>query len=144
MIKNELDKVLAAHMRWLNGEAGGQRAYLRGADLGGADLGGANLRGAYLGGAYLREAYLRGANLRGARGCWTSHDVLSEILRRAAGDDWEKCALAGLALIRRDWCWAQFAALNLPTRLRKWALATLRESGLDMEGAPEIVKGGKT
>ena len=63
---DDLRQVLELHRRWLNGEDSGQRANLRGADLGGADLSGADLRGADLGGADLRGANLRGADLCGA------------------------------------------------------------------------------
>lgn len=58
MNQEELQKILEAHGKWINGEYGGvradlseanlRRADLRGADLGGADLGGADLRGADL------------------------------------------------------------------------------------------------
>jgi len=77
---------LEAHLKWRRGEPGGERAYLRGADLSdanlsganlsdailrdanlsGADLSDANLSGADLSGANLRDAILSGANLRGA------------------------------------------------------------------------------
>ena len=70
MEKEELDKIIANHGRWLQDE-GGKRAYLRGADLRHADLCGAylreaDLRGADLYGADLREVDLYGADLRGA------------------------------------------------------------------------------
>ena len=60
----ELQLILANHLKWIDGEAGGARADLSGADLRGADLSGADLRGAYLSGADLRGAKLRGAKLR--------------------------------------------------------------------------------
>ena len=66
MTKEQLNKVLEKHKKWLNDEPGGERANLRGADLRGANLRGASLREADLWGANLREADLRGANLRGA------------------------------------------------------------------------------
>jgi hypothetical protein len=81
MEKQQLNEIIEKHGKWLLGEAGGERAYLRGADLrgadlrdadlGDADLGGANLRDADLGdadlgGANLRDAYLGGAYLGGA------------------------------------------------------------------------------
>ena len=76
MEREELKKVLDNHRKWLRSEEGGQRAYLRGADLQRADLQGAylqmadlrraDLRGAYLQGAYLQGAYLRGAYLQRA------------------------------------------------------------------------------
>ena len=64
--KDELRDILEKHAKWLNSEAGGERAYLRGAYLRGANLQGANLQGANLLDAYLRDAYLQGADLRGA------------------------------------------------------------------------------
>ncbi len=117
-------------------------AYLSGADLRGANLGGANLRGANLGGADLRGAYLRGADLgganlrgadlrgaylsgadlRGAEDFWNCHDIISEILRRAAGEDIEKLSLAGLVLMQRQWCWDDFNKLVHPQR--EWAVRT--------------------
>ena len=76
MTKEELDKVLELHEKWLDGDCGGKRAALCGADLSGADLRGANLycadlRGANLycadlSGADLRDANLKGADLNGA------------------------------------------------------------------------------
>jgi hypothetical protein len=71
MTKEQLNKVLEKHKKWLNDEPGGERADLWGADLWGADLREADLRradlrGANLWGADLREADLRGAYLRGA------------------------------------------------------------------------------
>ena len=59
MIKGILEK----HQKWLNGEAGGERADLSEANLSGADLRGANLSWADLSGADLSWANLRGANL---------------------------------------------------------------------------------
>lgn len=43
MKANELKKILKLHAKWLNGEEGGKRADLSGADLREADLSGANL-----------------------------------------------------------------------------------------------------
>ena len=76
MTKEELDKVLELHKKWLDGDKAGKRAVLFGANLLGADLLGANLRGADLLGANLLGANLRGANLRGA-------DLLDANLRGA-------------------------------------------------------------
>ena len=76
MKQEELQEILDAHKKWINGEDGGagadlrradlRRADLRRADLFGANLRDANLRGADLSGADLRRADLRGANLSGA------------------------------------------------------------------------------
>ena len=61
-----IKEILAKHQKWLNGEAGGERADLSEANLRGANLSRANLRGANLSGADLRGADLHGADLRGA------------------------------------------------------------------------------
>jgi hypothetical protein len=130
-------------------------ADLRGADLSwanlsGADLSGANLRGADLRGANLREADLRwadlsgavlsGANLRGAAVSWQSHDLVAELLRRAAGDDVPRRMLAGLVLVSRDWCWNTFLALDIDPALRDWALTELRRWVTDGDNAPEALR----
>ena len=67
MTQAELSKILEKHRKWLAGEAGVQRA-----DLRGANLSGANLREADLRYADLREANLRGADLRGADLCYAN------------------------------------------------------------------------
>ena len=66
MTKEQLNKVLEKHKKWLNDEPGGERADLQGANLQAADLQGADLQGADLRGADLRGADLRGANLQAA------------------------------------------------------------------------------
>jgi hypothetical protein len=63
---DEIQEILAAHLRWLRGESGVARANLSDADLSDANLSGANLSGANLSGANLRGANLRYANLRRA------------------------------------------------------------------------------
>lgn len=136
----DLALVLAEHKKWFNGEDGA-RADLRGADLRCVDLRDADLRGADLRGADFRRADLRGANFRqarleGARLNWSSHNLLSEILRRAAGDDIEKRKVAGLIAISTDLCWGDFLALKDP--LTGWALDTLRPWA--DENAPEVLK----
>lgn len=66
MTRDELDKILDAHKKWLNGEEGGIRADLHGADLRCAYLSNADLSGAYLCCVYLGDADLSGADLREA------------------------------------------------------------------------------
>lgn len=127
-----------------------QAAVKAGADLAGADLAGAylahanlahaNLARADLASAYLAHADLAHANLARAKINWTSHDLLSELLRRAAGNDLQKRSLAGLPLVSRDWCWNQFIALQLPEELRAWAIDTLRPFVREGDGAPEILR----
>ena len=66
MTKEELDKVLELHKKWLDGDKAGKRAVLFGANLRGANLRGADLNGADLRGADLLDANLRGVDLNGA------------------------------------------------------------------------------
>ncbi len=65
MTRDDLDRVLAEHAKWLRGE-GDARANLHDANLHGACLTGAYLRDANLHGANLHDADLRGANLHRA------------------------------------------------------------------------------
>jgi len=113
-------------------------ANLRGANLYDADLRGANLRDANLRDAYLRDANLYGANLDGATINWLSHDLIAELLRKAAGDDVDKRKLVGLVLISRDWCWEQFLALDDP--LTDWALDVLAQYVRDGDNAPDALR----
>ena len=78
---------------------------------------------AFLDGAFLNGASLNGASLNGASLAWTSHDLLAEILKRAASNDIEKLKVAGLLLVKRDWCWKDFLKLN--DKNTEWALAEL-------------------
>jgi len=117
-------------------------ANLYGADLRGANLYGANLRGANLYGANLRGANLYGANLRGAdlygiKMAWQSHDLISEILQRSAGDDIAKLKVAGFVIICRAKCWNDFLSIRDP--LAGWALDVLREWIVEGDNHPEIL-----
>ena len=112
-------EVLRKHEAWVNGEVGGERANLQNANLQDADLWDAGLQGAKLN--------------------WISHDLLSEILRRAAGDDIDKRMAAGLLLVSRDWCWRDMARANGDDRhkaLLAWAIEMLRPWA--DEAAPKI------
>ena len=138
----ELTKIIEDHKRWLYGSSGAQ-ADLQAADLRGADLRGAYLRYADLQDANLRYADLRYANLRyadlkGARINWQSHDLIAELLSRAAGDDIEKRKIAGLILVSRDWCWDKFLKIGDP--LQDWAIDTLQQYVVDGDGAPKALK----
>ena len=102
MIKGILEK----HQKWLNGEAGGERANLSEADLSGANLSWANLRNADLSEADLSGADLRGANLRGAdlSGANLSEaDLSSADLRNA---DLSEADLSGADLRGANLSWA--------------------------------------
>ena len=112
------------------------------ADLAGANLARANLVGAKLVGANLVDANLVGANLTGAnftgaKISWQSHDLLSLILKRAAGGDVEKLKVAGLILVCREKCWRQFLSLGDP--LTDWAIGELRKWIVEGDNHPEFL-----
>lgn len=81
MTRQEIDKILELHKKFLNGEKEGKSADLWGADLRGANLHGADLRGANLRSANLRSADLWGADLCGAN--LRSADLCDANLRSA-------------------------------------------------------------
>lgn len=56
MTSEQLKSILEKHRLWLEETEGGERAYLRGADLRGANLSGAYLRGANPHGADRNES----------------------------------------------------------------------------------------
>ena len=66
MERDQLQRILKLHQKWLDNNPDGVRADLHWANLRGANLHEANLRGADLSGADLREANLREADLRRA------------------------------------------------------------------------------
>jgi hypothetical protein len=68
---------------------------------------------------------------------WQSHDLIAQLLVRAAGDDIAKRKVAGLILVSPDWCWPQFLAIDEP--LRAWALETLAQHVQEGDGAPEVL-----
>jgi hypothetical protein len=115
-------------------------ANLRDANLRDANLRDANLHDASLRYANLRYADIHGANLGGAKLNWQSHDLLSEILRRAAGRDISKRQIAGLILVSRDMCWSNFLDLDLPSDLRAWALGTLAGYVVEGDDSPEVLR----
>lgn len=113
MDRNELEEILRKHKLWLDGQEGGVRADLRGANLKGANLLGANLEFAKLRGANLRGANLRHANLRDAS-LWGA-DLEAANLRGADlesaklwGADLEDASLRGA-----DLRWAYLENANL-------------------------------
>jgi len=113
-------------------------ALLNRALLNGASLNGVSLEGAWLNRAWLNRALLNGASLEGARLNWQSHDLIAEILRRAAGNVVAKRSLAGLVLISRDWCWDEFLAIDHSER--EWALDELRKWVQSGDGAPDVLR----
>jgi len=108
-------------------------ADLRGADLGEAYLGGANLGGAYLGGADMG-----GADLDKITVNWMDHQLISEILFRAAGKNIKKRMVAGLVRISPDWCWNAFEKESFP--FKSWAIVELKKWVKDNDNAPIILR----
>ena len=122
MTVEELKLTLDIHQKWINEEIGGARANLSGANLSWADLSGANLSG---------------ANLSGAKINWNSHQLISEILLRAAGDCPKKRMIAGLVRISTDWCWDKITKIKHPEK--KWAVNELKKWVKGRDSAPEIL-----
>ena len=142
MNATELRLVLDAHALWVAG-SGGRFADLRSADLSGADLSNAELYSADLSSANLRSADLRsanlyGANLSGAVLDWNSHQLLSEILLRAAGEDAGRRSFAGLVRISTDWCWHRYLRMTDNPAL-EWALDELAKWVQPDDHAPQCV-----
>ena len=86
--------------------------------------------------ADLRGADLSYANLNGVCVNWQSHDLIAEILRRAAEDDVSRRMLAGLVLVSRNWCWDTFLTLDIDPALRDWALTKLNKWVKEGDDAP--------
>ena len=119
MTKQELNKIVASHGRWLADKSRGERANLHCADLRGANLSGADLRGADLSDADLSDANLCGADLCGAdlcgadlrdadlRGANLSYANLSDANLRYAN-------LCGANLRGADLCGADLRDADLP------------------------------
>ena len=114
--KEELAKVLADHLVWMNtrGDAkpNGSRAVLTGADLTGAVLRGAVLRGADLRGADLTDADLGDADLAGA-------DLAGAVLTRAVltGAVLTRAVLTGAVLRDGVTTWEQYKTVLVPALL---------------------------
>jgi hypothetical protein len=128
-------------------------ANLEGANLRGADLEGADLEGANLEGANLEGANLEGANLEAVILNWQSHQLLGELLKRAAGESIEKRMVAGLITISTDWCWHEFLAIEhsefdiepgllseFRDRYKEWAIQILAQYVQNEDGSPDIIK----
>jgi hypothetical protein len=99
---------------------------LTGVDFRGANLAGANLAGSDLRHANLAHAELDYARFDGARINWQSHDLISALLNREAGNSIGKRKVAGLILVSRDWCWDSWSELGRrQPRHFAWALGVL-------------------
>lgn len=69
---------------------------------------------------------------------WASHDLLSYILRCAAGPSVERRMIAGLILVSRDWCLKEFLAIDHPERT--WALRELARWETERSPMPSPLK----
>jgi len=113
MSGDELKKIIADHLAWLQGKAEGKRANLCSANLCGADLCSANLCNADLCSADLRGADLRGADLCGADLCGAnlcSADLCNADL---GGADLCGANLCGADLCGANLCGADLRGANL-------------------------------
>jgi hypothetical protein len=138
MTENKIGEIVRKHGLWLRGEEEGVRADLSKANLSEANLSGVNLSEAALWRANLSGVKLNGANLSRVKLNWQSHDLIAEVLRQAAGNDWQKRGIAGLVLVSRDWCWSKMTALDIPDDLRRWVYASLKPFGV--ESAPKVAQ----
>jgi hypothetical protein len=106
-----------------------------GASFYGASFYGARFDGASFDGASFDGASFDGASFYGAKLSWSSHDILSEILRLAAQGNVERRKVAGLILVSRDWCWEEFLGLASDPHFA-WAMDVLADYVQDGDGAP--------
>ena len=130
-MKQAMPEVLRLHKLWLENEAGGQWANLRGANLEGADLEETCLRGADLQRANLRGANLQGANLVGANLRWANlrwADLQGANLR---GANLQGANLQGADLRGANLQWTDLQGVNL----EGVSLQGASLEGADLEGA---------
>ena len=123
------------------------RANLSRANLSDADLSAANLSRANLYAANLYAADLSRAELN-----WNSHNLIAEILFRAAESDLLKQSFALLIRQHVDWCWNVWLADTAPRSIeqaqwdalvvanRAWALSELAKWVKDGDNAPAAVR----
>lgn len=77
------------------------------------------------------------SNLSGSNLSWSSHDLLAEVLRRAAGDNIQHRMIAGLLLVSREWCWDEFLAVEGVDN--EWALRELAKWIQPSDSHPECL-----
>lgn len=108
-----------------------------GVDFGGARLCGTNFSDACLYNADFRGADLHNVNLSGATINFNSPELVSEILRQAAGDDIEKLKIAGLVLMCKQMDWTAFVKIDDP--LMPWALKEIVRYHKATDALPALV-----
>ena len=124
-----------------------ERAYLSCADFHGSNftcavLDGANLANADFSGCDLTDAsfvntYLPTCKIEGARLNWKSHDLVAEVLRRAAMSDVSK-SIAGLFVMCRETPVADIFKYLIPGM--RWALKECAHWLRDGDNAPAILR----
>ena len=129
MDEKELDDILDAHRKWLDGEDGGERADLRNADLRNADLRNADLSYAYLRNADLSYADLSYAYLRNAKNIPPLVEAVTSILPAGEIVGWK---MAHGALVK----------LSIPADARR-SNATGRKCRCDKATVLSITKYGE-
>lgn len=137
LTREQIDKIIESHGKWLRDEEGGSRANLCDADLRGADLRGADLRCADLCGADLRGANLCRADLRDANLCRAN--LRDANLRDAnlCDADLRDANLCGADLRRADLCDA-----NLPKHIIQIGPIGSRRSYTTYNVSDDIVQCG--
>ena len=83
LTKEQMDKIIESHGKWLRREDGGSRANLCGANLCGADLRGANLCGANLSNHIVQVGPI------GSRKSYTIYNASSDIVQCGCWNDYK-------------------------------------------------------
>ena len=106
-----------------------ERAHLERANLEHANLEHAHLERAHLEFAHLEHVNLERAHLEHANLNWQSHQLLSQILLNNSGDNLQKIQFAGLVRIsfQLNWCWDDFKKLELPQKIKQWAIEVFKK-----------------
>ncbi len=87
----------------------------------------------------LRWQALYKCKLDGCKVDWSNRQLLGEILRQAAGDDYGKRRFAGFVLINYDWCWPKILIEAKDDPALPWALSVFKAWVTPGDGAPQCV-----
>ena len=113
---------------------------LRYADLRNSDLRNADLSYADLRNANLRYTDLRNANLSHIKISWNSHELLAELLWKAAGENVDRQMLSAFVGRKVTWCWDTFLNQFFDHPEKGWALTTLAGWIEEGDEAPAEIK----
>lgn len=114
-----------------------RNADLRNADLNMADLQFAILDGADMSGANLSGALLSVTSFEGVRMSWFDHELISERLWRAAGDDLELRMVAAFIGRTKSRCWDDYRELSQIHR--RWILKNFALWVREGDNVPELM-----